>query len=91
MREENQTTDNTTGPVTEEVPKLGRRPTGFLSNSLFDILGEYEHDFRDADGKRIHDYRCRRCALTVRLNGLRNQIQALIRDVSGAIGEMRED
>jgi hypothetical protein len=70
MREENPTTNNTTGQKTEEVPKLSDRPTGFLRNSLFDILAQYEHDYREVDGNRVHDYRCRRCAMTVRLIGL---------------------
>jgi hypothetical protein len=90
MREENPTPDNTTGTKAGEVPKVTDRSTVFLKNSLFDIVALYEHDYGEADGKRVHDYRCRRCALTVRLNGLRNEIQALIRDVRDAIGEMRD-
>jgi len=88
MREESPTPNHATGPETEQVPKLNDRPIGFLRNSLFDILALYEHDYREADGKRVHDYRCRRCALTVRLNGLRNQVEAFIRDIKEAIGEM---
>jgi hypothetical protein len=90
MREEKPTPDNTTGSNAGEVPKVADRRTVFLKNSLFDIVALYEHDFREEDGKRTHDYRCRRCALTVRLNGLRNEIQALIRNVKDAIGEMRD-
>jgi hypothetical protein len=91
MREENPAPNKTTGPKTEKVPKLSDRPTGFLINSVFDILALYEHDYRDADGKRVHDYRCRLCALTVRLNGLRNQFQALVREVNETIGQMRSE
>jgi hypothetical protein len=89
MREENPTPNNTTGPkrAKNKLEDLNARLT---RNSLFDILVEYEHDYREADGKRIHDYRCRRCALTVRLNGLRNQVQALNRVVRETIGEMRD-
>jgi hypothetical protein len=89
MREENPTPNNSTGPKTakDKLEDLNARLT---RNSLFDTLAEYEHDYRETDGKRVHDYRCRRCALTVRLNGLRNQVQALIRDVKDAIGEMRD-
>jgi hypothetical protein len=90
MREENPTSNNPTGTRAEQAAKVSDRPTGFLRNSLFDILALYEHDYREADGMRVHDYRCRRCALTVRLNGLRNQVEALIRDVKEAIGEMRD-
>jgi hypothetical protein len=90
MPEENSTPNNSTGPKTAKVT-LEDLNTRLTRNSLFDILGEYEHDYRDTDGKRIHDYRCRRCALTVRLNGLRNQIHSLIRDVKETIGEMRDD
>jgi len=91
MREDNPTPDDTTGKKAEQASKVSDRPAGFLRNSLFDIVELYEHDYREVEGKRVHDYRCRRCALTVRLNGLRNQIQALIRDVKDAIGEMADD
>jgi hypothetical protein len=91
VREENPTPNNTSDPKTEEVTKLNDRPTGFLRNSIFDILAHYEHDYREVDGKRIHDYLCRRCALTVRLNGLRNQVQALVREVNEVLGQMRSD
>jgi hypothetical protein len=89
MREENPTPNNTTGPETakSKLEDLTRRLT---RDSLFDILAEYEHDYRDTHGRRVHDYRCRRCALTVRLNSLRNQIHSLIRDVKETIGEMRD-
>jgi hypothetical protein len=87
----NPTPNNTTGSETEKVPKLSDRPTGFLKNSIFDILALYEHDYREADGKRVHDYRCRRCALTVRLNGLRNQFEVLLREVNDTIGQMRSE
>jgi hypothetical protein len=59
-------------------------------DTIWNAIAAFEHDYREVDGKRVHDYRCCRCALTVRLNGLRNQIQALIRDVKEAIGEMRD-
>jgi hypothetical protein len=62
-----------------------------IRNSLFDILSRYPHDYRKDGEKEVHSYLCRRCALTVRLNGLRNQIQALIRDVKETIGEMLDD
>ena len=90
MCEENPTPNNTAGPKTAKG-KLEDLTARLTRNSLFDILAQYEHDYREADGKRIHDYRCRRCALTVRLNGLRNRVQALIRDVKEAIGEMQDD
>jgi hypothetical protein len=90
MREENPTTDHSTGSQAEQAAKVSNRPTGFLKNSPFDIVALYEHDYREVDGKRVHGYRCRRCALTVRLNGLRNQVEALIRDVKQAVGEMRD-
>ena len=70
MLEENLTPDNTTGSKAGEVLKISDRPTGFPKNSLFDIVVLYEHDYRELDGKRVHDYHCRRCALTVRLNVL---------------------
>ena len=89
MRKENPTTDRKAGPETAKG-MLEDLNTRLTRNSLFDILAEYEHDYREADAKRVHDYRCRRCAITVRLNGLRNQVQALIRHVSDIIGEMRD-
>jgi hypothetical protein len=54
MREENPSPNNTTGPKTakDKLEDLNARLT---RNSLFDILAEYEHDYREADGKRIHD------------------------------------
>jgi hypothetical protein len=91
MCEENPTPSNTTGPKTEKVAKSDDRPTGFLRDSIFDILSLYEHDYRELDSRRVHDYLCRRCALTVRLNGLRNELQAVIREVDRIIGEMHSD
>ena len=89
MREDDPTANKTTGPKTAKG-KLEDLTAQLTRNSLFDILAQYEHDYRDVDGKRVHGYRCRRCALTVRLNGLRNQVESLIRDVKDAIGEMRD-
>lgn len=88
MREENPTSNNTNRPKTEKVPKLNNRPTGFLNDSIFDNLALYEHDYSEVDGTRIHDYKCRRCAVTVRLNGLRNKVQVLLREVNEIIGQM---
>jgi hypothetical protein len=91
MREENPTPNNTTGPKTEKVPKLSDRPTGIPRDSIFDNLALYEHDYREVNGTRIHDYQCRRCALTVRLNGLRNKLQILVREVNQIVGQMNPD
>jgi len=90
MREENPTADNTTGQKTEKISldELNRRA---IRDSLFDILSRYPHDSRDEDGRAVHDGHCRRCALTVRLNGLRNRFHALIREVNEALGQMSSD
>jgi hypothetical protein len=89
MREEDPTPNSTAGPETEKV-KLDDPNPRIIRNSLFDILSRYPHDFRKDGEKDVHSYLCRRCALTVRLNGLRNQIHALIRDVKEVIGEMSD-
>jgi hypothetical protein len=90
MREENPTTNNTDRPETEKV-KLDDPNVRAIRNSLFDILSRYPHDYRKDGEKEVHSFLCRRCALTVRLNGLRNQILALVRDVKETIGEMSDD
>jgi hypothetical protein len=51
-------------------------------------LSRFPHDYRKDGEQDVHSYLCRRCALTVRLNGLRNQVLALVRDVKETIGEM---
>jgi hypothetical protein len=90
MREENPTPNNTTGSKTKKV-KLDDPNVRIIRNSLFDILSRFPHDCRKDGEKEFHSYLCRRCALTVRLNGLRNQILALVRDVKETIGEMPND
>jgi hypothetical protein len=57
---------------------------------LFHLLESLEHDYREEHGQKVHWYDCRRCALTVRLNGLRGQILSLLRDIEFAIGEPLE-
>jgi hypothetical protein len=89
MCEESPTSDNTNGPKVEKV-SLEELNKLAIRDSLFDNLARYPHDFREVDGKQVHDFHCRRCALTVRLNGLRNRVLTLIRDVKEAIGEMRD-
>jgi hypothetical protein len=90
MCEENSATDNTTGPKTEKVSleELNKRA---IRDSVFDNLIRYPHDYREVDGKQVHDHHCRRCALTVRLNGLRNRFQALTREVNEVLGQMPSD
>jgi translation initiation factor 2 beta subunit (eIF-2beta)/eIF-5 len=90
MREEDPTPNNTAGPETKKVSleKINKR---LIRNSLFDILSRFPHDYRRDGEKEVHSYLCRRCALTVRLNGLRNQILTLVRDVKETIGEMQDD
>jgi hypothetical protein len=90
MCEENPTPYNAAGPEAKKVSleEINKR---LIRNSLFDILSRFPHDFRKEGGKEVHSYLCRRCALTVRLNGLRYQFQALIREVNDTIGEMSDD
>jgi hypothetical protein len=58
-----------------------------MFGDLFHHLRSLEHDYREEDGKLVHDCGCRRCALTVRLNHFRMQILKLLRDIEFAIGE----
>jgi hypothetical protein len=90
MCEENPTPDNTTGPKAKKInlKELNRR---VIRDSLFDQLARYPHDTQEVDGKQVHDYHCRRCAMTVRLNGLRNQFQVLVRGINEALGQMQSD
>lgn len=90
MREENPTTANPASPKDGKVSleELNKRA---IRHSIFDNLARYPHDFREVDGKQVHDDHCRRWALTARLNGLRNRILALVRDMKETIGEMSDD
>ena len=58
-----------------------------MFTDLFHLVQSLEHDYREEHGKQVHAYGCRRCALTVRLNGFRVQIQKLLRDIEFSIGE----
>ncbi len=53
MREENPSSNDATGPARSKdtLEDLTARLT---RNSLFDILAQYEHDYREVDGKRVH-------------------------------------
>ena len=57
---------------------------------LFHIITSLEHEFREVDGNRVHSHLCIRCALTVRLNGFKNQIRQVLRDIDFSIGESDE-
>jgi hypothetical protein len=54
---------------------------------LFNLVYSLEHDYKEEKGQKVHSYDCRRCALTVRLNGFKSQILVLLRDIEFAIGE----
>jgi hypothetical protein len=58
-----------------------------MFTDLFHIIHSLEHDYRDEGGKQVHAGGCRRCALTVRLNGFKIQILNLLRIIEFAIGQ----
>ena len=58
-----------------------------MFTDLFHLVHSLEHDYREENGKKVHAHECRRCALTVRLNGFKGQILKLLRDIEFAIGE----
>jgi hypothetical protein len=58
-----------------------------MLDDLFHLIQSLEHDYKEDQGKRVHALGCRRCALTVRLNGFKVQILKLLRDIEFAIGE----
>jgi hypothetical protein len=58
-----------------------------MFTDLFHLIHSLEHDYREEKGQKVHAYCCRRCALTVRLNGFKGQILKLLRDIEFAIGE----
>ena len=58
-----------------------------MFTDLFHLVQSLEHDYKEDKGKQVHAHTCRRCALTVRLNGFRGQILVLLRDIEFAIGE----
>ena len=62
----------------------------FMFTDLFHIIHSLEHDYREERGEQVHAHGCRRCALTVRLNGFKGQILKLLRDIDFAIGESVE-
>jgi hypothetical protein len=57
---------------------------------LFHLIQSLEHDYTEEKGQKVHACGCRRCALTVRLNGFKVQILKLLRDIEFAIGEPLE-
>jgi len=59
-------------------------------DDLFNLVRQFEHDYREENGKRVHAYGCRRCALTTRLSAFKIQITQLLRDLDIAIGEYIE-
>jgi hypothetical protein len=61
-----------------------------MFTDLFHLIHSLDHDYKEENGQRVHAYGCRRCALTVRLNGLKGQILRLLRDIEFAIGEAIE-
>ena len=58
-----------------------------MFTDLFHLIQSLEHDFKEENGKKVHAYGCRRCALTVRLNGIKGQILQLLRGIEFTIGE----
>jgi len=62
----------------------------FMFTDLFHLIRSLEHDYREENGKQVHDCGCRRCALTVRLNHFKIQMVKLLRDIEFAIGEPTE-
>ena len=61
-----------------------------MFTDLFHLVHSLEHDYREENGKKVHAHGCRRCVLTVRLNGFKGQILKLLRDIDFAIGESVE-
>jgi hypothetical protein len=58
-----------------------------MFDDLFHLVQSLDHDYRQDQGKQVHAYGCRRCAIAVRLNGFKVQILVLLRDIEFAIGE----
>jgi hypothetical protein len=61
-----------------------------MFDDLFHLVESLEHDFKEVDGEKVHTIGCRRCALTVRVNGFKVQILKLLRDIEFGIGEQLE-
>ena len=61
-----------------------------MFTDLFHPIQSLEHDYKEEKVQMVHAYGCRRCALTVRLNGFKVQILKLLRDIEFAIGEPSE-
>jgi hypothetical protein len=61
-----------------------------MFTDLFRLIQSLEHDFKEENGQLVHAYGCRRWALTLGLNGLRDQIVRLLRDIEFAIGDPLE-
>jgi hypothetical protein len=69
---------------------LDSRRGVLMFTDLFHLIHSLEHDYSEEKGQKVHSYDCRRCALTVRLNGFKVQILVLLRDIEFAIGEPLE-
>ena len=58
-----------------------------MFTDLFHLIHSLGHDYKEEKGQKVHYYDCRRCALTVRLNGFKGQILSLLRDIEVSTGE----
>jgi len=57
-----------------------------MFDDLSNLVQSLEHDYREENGKRVHAYGCRRCAISVRLSTLKKQVILLLKDIQSAIG-----
>ena len=58
-----------------------------MFNDLFDLVHMLEHDYKEENGKQVHVFGCRRCAIALRLSSFKVQILHLLHDLDFDIGE----
>jgi hypothetical protein len=57
---------------------------------LFHIVASLNHDYREENGKQVHDYKCRRCEIVLRLTDFRSRIRRLLNDIEFNVGDSVE-
>jgi hypothetical protein len=69
-----------------EFPLVGLQ----MFDDLFHLVESLDHEYKEEQGKRVHAFGCRRCALSLRLSALKAQIRQLLRDIDFALGDPGE-
>jgi hypothetical protein len=48
-----------------------------MFDDLFHIVASLDYDYHTERGERVHSYSCRRCAIAMRLNRLKDLVERM--------------